>query len=97
MRAASAALSVTNKARANDLFAQAFELFRAGEFGAAARQYLRGLEIDPANPAANYSLAETYARLKNAGQAQQHYRYTLEFGKGSKEAALAEERLAAGK
>jgi tripartite-type tricarboxylate transporter receptor subunit TctC len=93
MRAKSAALSPADKAGAGELFKQAFELFQAGEFEAAALQFNKGLAIDPANGVAHFYLAETYERQQKTTQAREHYRRTIDFAPDSKEAAMAQTRI----
>jgi hypothetical protein len=92
-RAKSRGLSPQDKARAQALFKQAFELFQAGEFEAAVRQFDQGLAIDPANGAAHFYLAETYERQQKTARALEHYRRTIDLAPGSKEAAIAETRM----
>ena len=90
--AASAKLTAKQKQDAKTMFSAAFDLFKAGEFDAAAIQFKKGLAIDPGNYSAHYYLAESLARLKDMDAAKQHYALTIELAPASKEAALAESR-----
>lgn len=95
MKRRSTALSAKDRAAAQKLFKQAFELFQSGEFDASVISFKKGLDIDPANAVAHFYLAETYARQKNPALARRHYELARDFGGNSKEAVLAESRLAA--
>ncbi len=90
----SESLSADARAKSRDIFFSAFQLFQTGEFGAAAQMFNQGLKIDPANVPANFYLGETYTRLKRTAEARQQYDLVVRLGKGTKEAALAESRLA---
>lgn len=91
--AKSATMTPEGRQKAGALFSQAFELFKSGEFEAAARRFTQGLEIDPANAVAHFYLAETYTRQKNNALAHTHYQRTIDFAPDSKEAAIAETRV----
>lgn len=92
--AKSGALTADDRQKAGALFSQGFELFKAGEFKAAELAFKDGLDIDPANGAAHYYLAETYVRLKNEALAHTHYQRAIDFAPSTKEALLARSRLA---
>lgn len=91
----SASLSASQRAEAQNIFAQAFKLFQAGEFDAAVIQFQKGLDIDPANASANFYIAESYAKQRNFALARKHYELARQFGGNAKEAAMAEARLKA--
>ena len=93
-RQTSSAASPEQRERALSTFKQAFELFQGGEFGAAERLFVRGLEIDPANATANFYLGEVYSRQKKGELAEKQYLRTIALARESKDGALAEDRLA---
>jgi hypothetical protein len=91
--ARSAKLSPAKRTEAQQIFKQAFELFRASEFDAAARLFENGLAIDPGNAPAQYYLGETYARAGKKDRALAHYELAAGIAPNSKEGALAATRL----
>ncbi len=68
-RAKSNALTPEQRGQAQDLFKEAFEQSRAGQFEAAKLLFESGLAIDPANVFANFFLAQTLQQLNDKSQA----------------------------
>ncbi len=94
MQATSAALSQAARDEAASFFKVAFDLYQGGEFDAAVATFTRGLKIDPANALANFYLAESYRAAKKAKEARPYYENAVAFAPGTKEAFIAEARLA---
>lgn len=93
--ATSAALTPQQKAEAQRLLAQGYELLQAGQTEGAIVGFRKGLAIDPANGLGHFYLAEAYGALGRKGEARDHYRKVIEFAPASKEALVAEAKLGA--
>jgi formylglycine-generating enzyme required for sulfatase activity len=61
-RARSQRLTAAQRAQAQTLFNSAFEVWRAGDLNAAEIGFRQGLEIDPANGAANFYMGDILRR-----------------------------------
>lgn len=61
-RALSQRLTAAQRAQAQTLFNSAFEVWRAGDLNAAEIGFRQGLEIDPANGAANFYMGDILRR-----------------------------------
>lgn len=92
--ATSAGLSAADRARAQGLFAQSFDLLKAGQADAAMIGFQRGLAIDPANPLGHYYMAEAYAQQNKTLLAKAHYQKVVDFAPDSREGLLAAAQLA---
>jgi tetratricopeptide (TPR) repeat protein len=93
LRTRSAALSSEQRDSASALFATGFSLWQSGDFDAASRAFKRGLDIDPANPQANYYLGDCLRRSKQRKEAQAFFARAVAFGGQSPEAFKAETAL----
>ena len=91
--ARSAALSPGDKARAQQLFANAFALWRSGEFAAAEIGFKIGLDIDPANATANYYYGDSLARRKAKADARVFLSRAVAFGGVTTEALKAQAEI----
>ena len=89
----SAKLNTAQRNDVKELFATAFNLLKADELQAGKMAFERALLIDPANALGHYYLAELLSKLNDSG-AMLHYTLTKELAPDSKEAFLADVRLA---
>ena len=92
-KAVSAKLNAAQRNDVKELFATAFNLLKADELQAGKTAFERALVIDPANALGHYYLAELLSKLNDSG-ATLHYTLTKELAPDSKEAFLADARLA---
>lgn len=92
-KAAGKKLTPAQKAQAQAKFAQAFDLFKAGDFDAAILGFKQGLDIDPSSGLANFYLGESYARTNKDYLAKIRWQRTIDLAPGSKEALQAQVRL----
>ena len=93
MQKTSASLSPEMQEKSNVLLSQTLNFLHDEEFEAVIIRAKELLDIDPANSAAHYYLAEAYSRLKDINNAVLHYRYAINFNPDSQEAVLAQVRL----
>lgn len=91
--ATSSKLSPANREKAAALFSTAFQLWKSGDFGAAALAFRRGLDIDPANAAANYYYGDCLNRSNDLQGARLHLEIARKLGNGTAEQFKAEALL----
>lgn len=92
-KAAARKLTAAQKKQAQTKFAQAFDLFKTGDFTAAILGFKQGLDIDPSSGIANFYLGECYARTNKDHLAKIRWQRTIDLAPGSKEALQAQSRL----
>lgn len=95
IRAQSARVAPAQRDEARTLFANAFTIWQAGDFNAAAIGFERGLDIDPANAPANFYYADILNRQGNQASAREHYQRASALGGSSAEGMRAEAALRA--
>lgn len=95
LSAQSAAQQPAQIQEATQLFKNAFELFRFGDFKLAVIAFNRGLLLDPGNGLAHYYLAETMSRTEDRVGALEHYQLAMALLPGtSVESVKAESAIA---
>lgn len=93
LQARSESLSAARRAEAQALFVSAFGVWQAGDFAAAEIGFQRGLEIDPANGAANFYLGDCLRRRGDAAGAADYMSRAAAFGPTSSEGLRAQAAL----
>ena len=88
-------LTAEQKAKARELFSTGFVLWQSGDNAAAAIGFRRGLDIDPANPQANYYLGDCLRRTNHRKEAADYFNRASLLGNGSAESLKAEAALQA--
>lgn len=94
-RTKSNALTPAQRKQAEDLFREAFEQSRAGQFEAARLLFESGLAIDPANVLANFFIAQTLQQLRDTAQARRFFNRVIAFDPNSPQAAQSADALKA--
>ena len=89
----SARLDAKQRKSAKATFGDAFDLYKSGEFVAAAQLFSDGLLRDPANDLAHFYYAETLSRLGKNSDAAGEFALAKALAKSQKQQALAQARL----
>lgn len=66
-------------------FSVGFDLWQSGDCNAAVMAFRRGLDIDPANPQANFYYGDCLQRLRRRDEAAEALRRAAKFGDGTPE------------
>jgi len=92
--AKSVSLSPNQKSKAAQLFSTGFSLWQGGDFASAKMAFQEGLDIDPANPEANFYYGDSLRVLKQRREAAEYLRRASTLGAGSPESFKARTALA---
>lgn len=87
--AKSAGLSVEQRTRAQTLFNSGFTLWQSGDFAAAAMALRQGLEIDPANPQANFYYGDSLLQTRDRKNALEYLTRAAKLGPDTPESFKA--------
>ena len=93
LSARSASLSPEQKAQAAQLFSTGFGLWQSGDFAAAAIAFKQGLEIDPANAAANFYYGDSLLKNRDKKGAAEYLSRAVAMGGTSPESFKAKAAL----
>jgi formylglycine-generating enzyme required for sulfatase activity len=93
-RARTQRLTASERTEAQAIFGSAFSVWQAGDYQSAEIGFRRGLEIDPANGAANFYMGDILRRRGDNAGARMRFSRTLLFAPNSAEALRAERALA---
>lgn len=85
LSARSAALTDDLRDRARESFSIGFGLWQAGDCAAAVMAFRRGLDIDPANPQANYYHGDCLQKLRRRLDATEAFKRAAALGEGTPE------------
>jgi len=91
--ARSKALTPAQKNQAQQIFNTGFTLWQSGDFQTALKAFKRGLDIDPANPQANYYYGDCLRQTKQRKDAVEFLTRAKEFGGSTTEGFKAETAL----
>ncbi|MCC7311647.1 MAG: tetratricopeptide repeat protein [Sulfuritalea sp.] len=91
--AKSASMTDEERTRSQKAFSVGFELWQNGDCNAAVMAFRRGLDIDPANPQANFYYGDCLQRLRRREEAAAALRRALKFGDGTPEGYKAQAAL----
>lgn len=91
--AKSASLTDEDRTRSLKAFSVGFELWQAGDCNAAVMAFRRGLDIDPANPKANFYYGDCLQRLRRREEAKEAFQRAVRFGDGTPEGYKAQAAL----
>lgn len=93
LSARSAALAPEQKAQAAQLFSTGFGLWQSGDFAAAVIAFKQGLEIDPANPTANFYYGDSLLKTRDKKGAAEYLARAVGLGGTSPESFKAKAAL----
>jgi formylglycine-generating enzyme required for sulfatase activity len=91
--ARSRGLSAAQQAEAQSIFGSAFTVWQAGDYASAEIGFRRGLEIDPANGAANFYMGDISRRRGDTSAAYNYLTRAMTFAPNSAEGLRAEGAL----
>lgn len=86
-------LSAEQKASARQKFSIGFKLWQDGDLASAALAFAEGLEIDPANPQANFYLGDSLRRTNNRQKARAYLERAAALGADTPEGFKAKAAL----
>jgi tetratricopeptide (TPR) repeat protein len=78
---------------AQEIFAEAVDLYNQGNFSGAIERFEIGFKIDADNPVAHYYMAESLQKLKRDKDSFLHYRASARLGPNTKEGVIAQAKI----